>query len=243
MSSASSWSAAHLSSLLALEGVASALASARDGFDALLRDRGQRRTTPELTAESLLRGAIASAVLEGSTSTDEQIRAGAGDAVAVASLRLSTGVLGLAPTLRTSPLGALARLHAIAAGDTAAAERLGRPLDVPGAMTLQRVGRLVAEPSTRLPALLVAAVAHAELMTAAPFSSRDGLVARAVERLVLVVRGADERSLMVPEAGHLHLRAAYASNLRAWAAGDAQAWLLYAAEAYAAGAEASPLAG
>ena len=42
--------------LAALEGVASAMAATRDGIDALLRDRGLRRTTPDLTAESLLRG-------------------------------------------------------------------------------------------------------------------------------------------------------------------------------------------
>jgi hypothetical protein len=48
----------------------------------------------------------------------------------------------------------------------------------------------------------------------------------------------------VPEAGHLALRAAYESNLRGYRDGGAagvQAWLLYAAEAFAAGAEASPL--
>ena len=41
-------------------------------------------------------------------------------------------------------------------------------------------------------------------------------MARAVERLVLVVRGVDEKSLLVPEAGHLALRAAYDSNLRGY---------------------------
>jgi hypothetical protein len=49
---------------------------------------------------------------------------------------------------------------------------------------------------------------------------------------------------VVPEAGHLALRAAYESNLRAYVAGGpagVRAWLLYCAEAYAAGAEASPL--
>ena len=97
---------------------------------------------------------------------------------------------------------------------------------------------------TSAPGLLVAAVAHAELVTVAPFVSHNGLVARAVERLVLVARGVDPTSLTVPEAGHLALRREYESNLRAYAEGGAagvHAWLLYAAEAFAAGAEASPL--
>jgi hypothetical protein len=48
----------------------------------------------------------------------------------------------------------------------------------------------------------------------------------------------------VPEAGHLTNRAAYESNLAAYRSGGpagVHAWLLYTAEAYAAGAEASPL--
>ena len=44
-----------LARLAALEGVGSAMAAARDGIDALLLDRGLRRSTPDLTAESLLR--------------------------------------------------------------------------------------------------------------------------------------------------------------------------------------------
>ena len=66
--------------LTELEGVPSAFAATRDGIDVMLRDRGLRRTTPEQTAESLLRGAHASAVLEGSASSAEEVRAGSGDA-------------------------------------------------------------------------------------------------------------------------------------------------------------------
>ena len=85
---------------------------------------------------------------------------------------------------------------------------------------------------------------HAEVATAAPFASHNGIVARALERLVLAARGVDEKSLVVPEAGHLALRRGYESNLRAYADGGApalHAWAIYAAEAFAAGAEASPL--
>ena len=50
--------------------------------------------------------------------------------------------------------------------------------------------------------------------------------------------------MLVPEAGHLALRAAYESNLRGYRDGGpagVAAWLRYAAEAAAKGAEASPL--
>ena len=233
-----------LARLAALEGVGSAMAASRDGIDALLRDRGLRRTSPELTAESLLRGAHASAVLAGSTSDLEEVRAGDGDATAVAAVRVSTEVLGLLPTLARSPLQALARLHTLAASGSVDESALGRPRDADSATRLRELAQVATTPSTA-PALVLAAVVHAELVTAAPFGSRDGLVARAAERLVLAARGVDEKSLVVPEAGHLALRAAYESNLRGYRDGGAagvHAWLLYAAEAYAAGAEASPLA-
>ena len=229
--------------LVTLEGVPSAYAAARDGIDGVLRDRGLRRTTPETTGESLLRGAHASAVLEGSTSTLAQVRAGEGDEIARDSVHVSTELLSLAPTLGRSPLQALARVHALAARGSVDDERLGRPRDPESAARLRDVAAVLTS-TTDAPALLVAGLVHAELVTAAPFASHNGIIARAVERLVLVARGVDEKSLIVPEAGHLALRAAYESNLRGYAEGGAagvHAWTLYAAEAYAAAAEASPL--
>lgn len=232
-----------LAALSSLEGVPSAYAATRDGIDAMLRDRGLRRTSPETTAESLLRGAHATAALEGSSATLAQVRAGTGDQVARDAVRLSSSLLGLAPLLRTAPLQALARIHAVAGAASLPAEELGRPRDAASAARLRDLAELVLAPTTA-PALLVAAVVHAELATAAPFASHHRIVARAVERLLLVARGVDPTSLVVPEAGHLALRAEYESNLRAYRDGGPRgvhAWLLYAAEAYTAGAEASPL--
>ncbi len=226
-----------------LEGIPSAYAATRDGIDGLLRDRGLRRTSPELTAESLLRGAHASAVLEGSGSSLDQVRAGAGDEIALATVQLSTTMLGLVPLLKTAPLQAIARLHSVVGSAAVAPEELGRPRDAESAQRLRGVSQLLLS-ETAAPALLIAAVVHADIATAAPFASHNGIVARAVERLVLVSRGVDAKSLMVPEAGHLALRAEYESNLRAYASGQqngVHAWALYAAEAFAAGAEASPL--
>jgi hypothetical protein len=234
-----------LARLARLEGVGSAMAAARDGIDALLRDRGLRRTTPELTAESLLRGAHASAVLEGSTSDLDAVREGAGDDVSRAAVRVSAELLGLLPMLSRAPLQVFARLHTLSAAGRVPQQALGRPRDAQGAARLRHLGRLLTAP-TMAPALVVAAFVHGELAAAAPFGSGNGLVARAAERLVLVARGVDEKSLVVPEAGHLALRAAYESNLRGYQEGGAaglSGWLMYAAEAYARGAEASPLRG
>jgi hypothetical protein len=232
------------SGIASLEGVGSAIAAARDGIDALLRDRGLRRTDPATTAESLLRGAWASAVLEGSGSSEEAVRKGTADEVAAGAVRVSAELLSLLPVLSRTPLQALARLHALAAPAASAADDRGRPRDPTAARRLTGLAGRLLEPTTA-PALVVAALVHAEVATAAPFPSANGLVARAAERLVLVGRGVDPTSLTVPEAGHLRLRAAYESNLRAYASGTPSgvaAWVRYAAEAYTAGAQASPLA-
>ncbi len=227
-----------------LVGVPSALAAARDGVDALLRDRGLRRTTPALTAEALLRGAVASARLAGSTSTLEQVRAGEGDDLARRAARLNGGLLALVPVVARSPLEALARLHGLAAAGAVSPERLGRPRADPAAAGMLRLlsGRLLT--ATTAPAIAVAALAHAEVLVWAPFGFADDLVARALERLLLVGRGVDPASVTVPEAGHLALREGYRAAFTAYRSGDEsgqRGWLLHAAAAVGEGVAQSPL--
>lgn len=222
-----------------LEGVPAAFASARDGVDVLLRDRGLRRTAPAATAESLLRGARASAALAGSEYALEQVRAGGGNATVQAAVRLSTHVLGLLPVWQRSPVQALARMHAVAAPGQGAES--GRPTSAAGVARLRALGDALAVP-TQAPGMVVAALVHAEIAAASAFDSYDGLIARAAERLVLVSAGVDPTSVTVPEAGHLSHRQSYGSALEAYCGGAqsaVQPWLLHAAAAYAAGAEAA----
>jgi len=90
--------------------------------------------------------------------------------------------------------------------------------------------------------MVVAAVVHAEIASSSAFASYNRLLARAAERLTLVSRGVDPASVTVPEAGHLAYQPGYAPALQAYSAGlpsGLAAWLLHAAAAYAAGAEAA----
>ena len=98
---------------------------------------------------------------------------------------------------------------------------------------------------TQAPGLVVAALVHAEVATSGAFAAHGGMVARAAERLVLVVKGVDPASVLVPEAGHAAEPVGYAGALTAYARGDAagiQQWLQYASQAQARAAEAAPLA-
>lgn len=227
-----------------LETVPSALAAARDGIDALLRDRGHRRTTPALTSESLLRGAASSARLEGGTSTLDALRDGQGDEIAAAAARLNAGLLALVPVVSRSPLQAFARMHTLAAAGRVGEEQLGRPRPEPGLATgLQEIAAgLVA--ATRAPAVAVAALVHGQLATLAPFEQGNGLVARAAERLILVARGVDPTAMIVPEAGHEDLSTGYSAALAALSGGTAdghRAWLVHCAAALTRGVAHSPL--
>ena len=209
----------------------------------LLRDRGLRQTTPGDTAESLLRGAAASARLDGSTTSLADLRDSEGDDIAVAAAASTAELLTMVPVLTRSPLQALARMHLLAA--PRGPDR-GRPRPEPGvADQLQALGRAIVG-RTEVPGAVLAAVCHAELMRVAPFAAGNGLVARALERLLLVARGVDPASVLVPEAGHLALgRDSYDAALRSYAQTDRQgvsSWLTHAAAALGAATSASPLA-
>jgi hypothetical protein len=231
-----------LAVLASQPGVPAAMTAARDAVDALLRDRGMRRTGPDDTVESLLRGAAASAALAGSDSSLDDLRAGQVDSIAAAAIRVSTELMGLQPVWRRSPVQALARLHSLATDDTD--ELQGRPESAAGAAAMQRLGDVV-RAGTNAPAMVLAAVVHAEVATASGFGAAAGLVARAAERLVLVDTGVDPAAATVPEAGHARSPQAYERALAGYRDAGTPgvvAWLLQAADAYAHGMQHSPLA-
>ena len=231
--------------LAELEGVPSGMAAARDAVDALLRDRGLRRSGADVTAESLLRGASASARLEGSDYDVDQLRRGAGDLTAQAALRLAGRGLGVLPAWRSATVQGLARLHTIAAAGTLPADRLGRPVSVEAAKRLAGLARTVAasrRADEPVPGMVLAAIVHAEVATAGAFASHNGLIARLATRLVLIERAVDPASVTVPEAGHVALRDEYVLGLAAYASGEPDGvhqWLLHCTQAFAAGAEAA----
>ncbi|MFC6150424.1 MULTISPECIES: oxidoreductase [Mumia] len=231
------------SALIDLDGVPSAFAATRDGIDSLLRDRGLRRSTPEMTADSLLLGAAASAAIEGAPYDPDGLRRGDADPLALAVARMTTELLGLVPTWNRAPLQAVARIHSLVARGRVDDDELGRPVSPEGARRLGTLAQAVVAP-TEAPGLLVAAVVHAEIATAGAFASDNAVVARAAERLVLVAKGVDPASLTVPEAGHLAAGQGYAKLLGEYEADGTPGvhrWLLYAAQAYADGAEAAPV--
>jgi hypothetical protein len=277
-----------LAAVAALPGVAQAVARARVAVDAARAHPVLRRRGPEVAAESALRGARASAALEGAVidlptlreavrrgavgraradfpvipGADAPVIPGADAPVILGAVRVSAELAILAPTWRRAPLQVLARLHVLAAAGLLESNRLGRPRSPgdpaprlagpagPGAslpepcaaeavQRLDQLVRLLVAPS-RAPALVVAAIAHGELLAIRAFAAGNGVLARAVSRLVLSTGGLDPASVTVPEVGHLQMgRQAYADALRGYAGGTAAGvagWVVHCGAALARGA-------
>jgi hypothetical protein len=116
-------SADPLEPLAQLPGVPEAVAEARRAVDRLYGHRVMRRRAAEVTSESALRGARASAALDGADWPLEEVRRrtdfGSDPQARVvgAALRLNAEAGQLLGTWRHSPLQVLARLHLLAVGD------------------------------------------------------------------------------------------------------------------------------
>jgi hypothetical protein len=237
-----------LAPLVDLPGVAAALARSREACEELRWHEAYRRRWREVRAEAGVRSARASAALDGARVPVESVRAmatggaggvGAPFAVASGALRAAAAVEALMPDLGARsapalpPLGQmLARVHSAAASELVDAAELGRlrtsgaPLDLTGlgpapvgeelAARLALLGSVL--DATRAPALVVGAVVHGELLALRPFVAGNGVVARAMTRLVLTVRGLDPTGSVVTEAAWAGAPAQYVAAAAGFAA-------------------------
>jgi hypothetical protein len=211
-------------------------------MDALAWDRAVRANAASVAATSRWSGALANAAFEGAVLPAAQARevaAGRVGADPMGQVVLAAADLaGVAPRmsqlLRAAPLQCLAEAATVVGRGFVSGDELGRPraggcddplhlphlpnaADVPGA--LAALGVLVAR--TDAPAVLVAAVVHAQLAVLRPFTWGSGLVARASIRWVLAGRSVDPDMLCVPEAGLMQLgRAKYVRALAGYRSGD-----------------------
>jgi hypothetical protein len=230
-----------LAPLLELPGVLEAAEQAREALGKSHRHRANLRGWPVTAAEAALRAARASSVLDGaSAQLDEDT---AGDPIFAGALRVAQALEGGAGSLVTAwqraPLQVLARLHSLAAADLVDADQLGRPrADTEVAARLGLLSKVILGP-TVVPAPVLAAVAHGEILTLAPFGSADGVVARAVGRLVTIASGLDPHGLGVPEVYWMRRAADYRKAAQGFAAGTRTGlteWLLLSSRAMQEGA-------
>ncbi|AJF65887.1 oxidoreductase [Streptomyces vietnamensis] len=248
-----------LAALGSLPGVAEAVDSVRKAVDRVYGHRVMRRRSNEISSEAALRGARGSAALSGADWALEEVRrrtdfsADAEARTVGAALRLGAEAGQLLSIWRQSPLRVLARLHLVAAGDagvpggTGVGDSVGRPrldgetvdeplIDAPLPTPAEVAGRLdgLAElivAGSEAPALVTAAVVHGELLALRPFTSYNGLVARAAERIALVGSGLDPKAICPAEVGHAEQgRAAYLAAFEGYLSGTPEgmgAWIAH----------------
>jgi hypothetical protein len=229
-----------LAQLAELSGVAVAGEEAREALGRVHRHRTNLRGWPTTAAEASLRAARASSVLDGGSL---QVSDGGPDPVLAGALRVSEALEGGATSLvgvwQRAPLQAIARLHALAAADLADDDRLGRPRsDADVGRRLALLADIVTG-GTRVPAPVLAAVVHGELLTLEPFGTADGVVARAVSRLVTIASGLDPHGLGVPEVYWMRNSGDYRAAARGFSSGTPDglgAWLVLSAKALHGGA-------
>ncbi|MFD8640865.1 oxidoreductase [Streptomyces zaomyceticus] len=229
-----------LAALGSLPGVADAVDSVRKAVDRVYGHRVMRRRSNEISSEAALRGARGSAALSGADWALEEVRrrsdfsADPEARTVGAALRLGSEAGQLLSIWRQSPLRVLARLHLVAAGDPG--ESVGRPrlegetvdeplVTAPVPTPAEVAGRLdgLAElivAGGEAPALVTAAVVHGELLALRPFTSYNGLIARAAERIALVGSGLDPKAICPAEVGHAEQgRAAYLAAFEGYLSG------------------------
>jgi len=235
-----------LALLMELSGVAEASDRAREALGRAHRHPANLRGWPLTAAEAALRAARASSVLDGGPVRLDDLAQAAqvSDPLFAGALRVAQALEGgggpLIDIWQRAPLQALARLHMLAAADQADDDRLGRPrTDAEVGPRLELLAELVTG-RTRAAAPVVAAVAHGELLTLKPFGSADGVVARAVSRLVTIATGLDPHGLGVPEVIWMRQPAAYRDAARGFADGTPEGvgtWLVLCCRAMQAGAQ------
>ncbi|MBD2759869.1 Fic family protein [Yimella sp. cx-573] len=239
---------AAVSALAKLSDVPEAIADVRDACTALRWHPALRRRIPEASAESRVRGATASAALEGAQMSVTVVRdvfRGARqwpaqpdpvDQTVAAALRASAESEAVRTMVRSAPRQALARLHVAAMSQLLPGDQVGRPRQ--GDEDARELLELGAAPAAReantrltgvlhllersedLPLLVVAAIVHAELVCARPFVRGNGIVARAFERSLVWGGGLDPTGVAVPEQAHHSLATDYHGGLAAYASGD-----------------------
>ena len=222
--------------------MADASEAARTALGKAHRHRANLRNWPVTAAESTVRGARSSSALDGG-GIQLDAASGSEDPVLAGALRVGQALEGGATNLvgawQRAPLQALARMHSLAAADLVEENNLGRPRQSPEVVArLDLVTRLVTGGSV-VPAPILAAVAHGEVLTLAPFGSADGVVARAVSRLVTIASGLDPHGLGVPEVFWLRRSDEYRAAAAGFATGQPAGvgdWLLMCCHALEDGA-------
>jgi hypothetical protein len=243
-----------LANLIAFEEIASSCDSALKAIDELLWNRTVRRHQDYLVPYARRISGYATAALDGTQMPSDPTME---PEVSPMGSLAEHGLLVTAEAdlqvlaFKTEPMKVWARLHTLASsaadrGQPRISNEIVDPLrlgSLPPHQVLQERLTQLADViiNSKSSAILVAAIAHAELATLRPFTQGSYLVARASTRLVLAAREVDSDSIVMSEYGAQLLgRPAYVKALTAYMSGTREgiaAWVEWQSQAIRRSAE------
>ena len=223
-----------LAPLLDLGEAAELATRAYDAIAAAHRRPAALRKPNLLVAESVLRGARLSTLIEGQAApVDGEPSGWFAHVISVHGLLSPASIQTSAATFRRSPANVLARMDVAAGGD-------GRPVGAQAAQRIRMIAGLV-DADSGAHRVLLPQVIHAEIASHELFGPRSGIIARATSRLTAVATGFDPRGLAVPEIHYNRHRREYLELLAGWTSGGEgvrdclefllDGWIVGAAEA------------
>lgn len=249
-----------------LDGVAEAAMDAAQAISAVHRHKANLRKHNVTGSESVLRGARASAWLDGGDRTvpddgnvtDPTLAAAlrVADSLSPETISETARIWQRAPqqilakfALNAAPISAGNSTGDVSdstvnAADTAALDEASRPVGddkLSAAMKEQRLHILgdFITGGTQVHTAVLSAVVHGELLTMRPFAHHNGIIARAASRLTTVASGLDPRGLGVPEVYWTRHREEYNNAAEEFAKGTPEGlrrWILLHVEGLKAGA-------
>lgn len=243
-----------LSSLLEIDGITQSCDTALKAVDNLLWNRTVRRHKEFLIPYCRRISGYATAALDGAQMPSDPTMEPEDSPMGELSDRglLVTAEADLQTlAFKSEPMKVWARLHTFAASDSErgqprTSDEVLDPLRLgslpPHALLQDRIAQLTELVlDSKAPAILVAAIAHAEIAAMRPFVGGSYLIARATTRLVLAARDVDTDGLVMSEYGAQLLgRPAYVKALNSYISGTREgvaAWVEWQAQAILRGVE------
>lgn len=219
--------------LAAHDDIAQVCDDTRQAIDQLMWNRTLRNKDDDFLTFLRRSAGYASAAIDGAAMPDDPAREPDNSAmglVAQHGLLVTAMADTLGNSFKHSPAQVWARLHSLIStqddrGTPRASDDVQDPLrlgNIPSAPQARERMRHLGEQliTSQAPAVLLSAIAHAEICVTQPFSYGSHLIARASARLVLAARELDVKGVTAPEIGwYLQGRPSYVTALKQYQTG------------------------
>lgn len=205
----------------------------RQAIDQLMWNRTLRKKDDDFITFLRRSSGYASAAIDGAAMPDDPSREPDNSAMGIVAqhgLLITAMADTLGNSFKHSPAQVWARLHALIStdedrGTPRSTDDVQDPLrlgNVPSANEARERMRHLGEQliTSQAPAVLLSAIAHAEICVTQPFSYGSHFIARATGRLVLAARELDVKGVCAPEIGwYLQGRPSYVAALKQYQSG------------------------